>query len=101
MHPKRWSLNGSGHCIIQYNSSFHFILDAFIKWDDTNKQMIIENTRITSSDRTRNELIGKYVLAKFGDQKNKAFLDEADYADNLIPADKDINQTTMDLPDED
>ena len=61
--------------------------------------MIIENTRITSSDRTRNELIGKYVLAKFGDQKNKAFLDEADYADNLIPAD--INdQTTVDLPDD-
>ena len=59
-------------------------LDVFIKWNEQDKQLIIENARITSADRTRNELFGKYTIAKFKEQKNRAFLDEEDFDDNLV-----------------
>ena len=56
----------------------------FIKWNEQDKELIIENARITSADRTRNELFGKYTIAKFKEQKNRAFLDEEDFDDNLV-----------------
>ena len=67
--------------VVEFKSSF---LDVFIKWNEQDKELIIENARITSADRTRNELFGKYTIAKFKEQKNRAFLDEEDFDDNLV-----------------
>ena len=45
-----------------------------IKYDFEEKELFIDNVRITSSSRQKSQIIGWYDLAKSDQQKNKDFL---------------------------